>query len=138
MPRKENIKRLVKSRNIINLNYFCFQRRLEFSTQPSDTKLPKRRRKIIVVKKAPINASNTSAFETRGTRHQKGSKVFVKRVRKLREPRKAQTNVKNKEATFSTSSSLFDDIRKQLVFKSSGYVFSCREKNCFRFFQLSG
>ena len=73
------------------------------------------------MKKAPANGSNTSAeFENRGTSHSKGSKVFVKRVRKLREPRKTQIDSKNKAATNFPTSSLFEDIRKQLVFKSSG------------------
>ena len=98
-----------------------------FATPQSETKSPKRRRKIIVVKKAQINPSNTSEFDNRSTKHSKGSKVFVKRVKKLREPRKAQNNSKTKDTQFSTSS-LFDDIRKQLVFKSSGYVIPFQEK----------
>ena len=71
------------------------------------------------MKKAPANASNGSEIENRGTRNHKGSKVFVKRVKKRREPRKTQVTGENIE-TKSTTSSLFEDIRKQLVFKSSG------------------
>jgi hypothetical protein len=95
---------------------------LEFITRPSKAKNPKRKRKIIVVKKAPVNGPSTSDLENREARNQRGSKVFVKRVKKLREPRKAQSSNTNKFLT----PSFFDNIRKQLVFKASGYVYDCQ------------
>ena len=68
--------------------------------------------------------SDSSEF----ARQQRGSsKVFVKRVKKLRpatgtrEPRRVPPNIQPRN-NFPTSS-FFDEIRKQLVFKASGYVF---------------
>ena len=85
----------------------------------SEVKLPKRRRKIIVVKKSPTNGSGTRTFDSKGTRHQRGAKVLVKRVRKLRGPRKAASSTKDGEVKFQ-SLTLLDSIRKQLIMKSSG------------------
>ena len=94
---------------------------LSFITRPSTTKNPKRKRKVIVVKKAPTNGPpNLSDFQGIGEKNQRGSKVFVKRVKKLREPRKTQIN--NLDKNKFPNPSFFDEIRKQLVFKSSGYV----------------
>ena len=98
---------------------------LDFITRPSEEPKSKRKRKIVVVKKGALQGgSDSSEF----ARQQRGSsKVFVKRVKKLRpatgtrEPRRVPPNIQPRN-NFPTSS-FFDEIRKQLVFKASGYVF---------------
>ena len=98
---------------------------LDFITRPSEEPKSKRKRKIVVVKKGALQGGSDSsefASQQRGS-----SKVFVKRVKKLRpvtgtrEPRRVPPNIQPRN-NFPTSS-FFDEIRKQLVFKASGYVF---------------
>ena len=98
---------------------------LDFITRPSEEPKSKRKRKIVVVKKGSLQGGSDSlefASQQRGS-----SKVFVKRVKKLRpvtgtrEPRRVSPNIQPRN-NFPTSS-FFDEIRKQLVFKASGYVF---------------
>ena len=96
--------------------YFCSV--LELITRPSETKTKKRKRKVVVVKKASGGASD---IEMSDSIQKKGAKVFVKRVKKFRDPRKAP--VINQDTNKFPTASFFDEIRKQLVFKSSGYVF---------------
>ena len=91
---------------------------LEIITRPSEIRNKKRKRKVIVVKKA--SAGGGAERETDNSKKPRGSKVFVKRVKKIRDPRKASINNQNK-SNFPTAA-FFDEIRKQLVFKSSGYV----------------
>ena len=96
--------------------YFCSI--LELITRPSETKTKKRKRKVVVVKKA---SGGVSDIEMSDSIQKKGAKVFVKRVKKFRDPRKAP--VINQNINKFPTASFFDEIRKQLVFKSSGYVF---------------
>ena len=85
----------------------------------SEVKLPKRRRKIIVVKKSPTNGSGTKTFDNKGTRHQRGAKVLVKRVRKVRGPRKVSSGAKDGKVKFPPLT-LLDNITRELIMKSSG------------------
>ena len=85
----------------------------------SEVKPKKRKRKVVVVKKP---SGGISENESGNSQQKRGSKVFVKRVKKLRDPRKASINNQNNK-NFPTAA-FFDEIRKQLVFKSSGYVLS--------------
>ena len=94
---------------------------MEIITRPSEARNKKRKRKVIVVKKA-LASGGGSEIEKDNSKKQRGSKVFVKRVKKVRDPRKAPINNRNNNK-FPTAS-FFEEIRKQLVFKSSGYVHS--------------
>ena len=88
---------------------------MEIKTSRSEVKPKKRKRKVVVVKKP---SGGISEIESGKSQQKRGSKVFVKRVKKLRDPRKAEIN--NSSSNKFPSSSFFDEIRKQLVFKSSG------------------
>ena len=98
--------------------FLYFYSILELITRPSETKTKKRKRKVVVVKKA---SGGVSDIEMSDSIQKKGAKVFVKRVKKFRDPRKAP--VINQNINKFPTASFFDEIRKQLVFKSSGYVF---------------
>ena len=94
---------------------FEFNSVLEIISSQSEVKPKKRKRKVVVVKKP---SGGVSELDSNNSKQPRGSKVFVKRVKKLRDPRKASIN--NQNNNNFPSASFFDDIRKQLVFKSSG------------------
>ena len=97
------------------MSLFHFNSILEIISSQSEVKPKKRKRKVVVVKKP---SGGLSELESNNSKQQRGSKVFVKRVKKLRDPRKA--SIDNQNTNKFPSASFFDDIRKQLVFKSSG------------------
>ena len=97
------------------MRLFKFSSILEIISSRSEVKPKKRKRKVVVVKKP---SGGVSDIDSNNSKQQRGSKVFVKRVKKLRDPRKAPIN--NLNTNKFPSPSFFDDIRKQLVFKSSG------------------
>ena len=97
------------------MSLFHFNSILEIISSQSEVKPKKRKRKVVVVKKP---SGGVSDIDSNNSKQQRGSKVFVKRVKKLRDPRKAPIN--NSNTNKFPSPSFFDDIRKQLVFKSSG------------------
>ena len=97
------------------MSLFHFNSISEIISSQSEVKPKKRKRKVVVVKKP---SGGLSELESNNSKQQRGSKVFVKRVKKLRDPRKAPIN--NQNTNKFPSASFFDDIRKQLVFKSSG------------------
>ena len=97
------------------MRLFKFSSILEMISSRSEVKPKKRKRKVVVVKKP---SGGVSELDSNNSKQPRGSKVFVKRVKKLRDPRKASIN--NQNNNNFPSASFFDDIRKQLVFKSSG------------------
>ena len=58
---------------------------LEIISSQSEVKPKKRKRKVVVVKKP---SGGVSEIDSNNSKQQRGSKVFVKRVKKLRDVRK--------------------------------------------------